>query len=260
MRIYRIRKFPSKLFILLIIIGVIAFSHEVRAGLKNFAFQILDKPIEAISGITGYFGRIKNLSDENILLKERVGMLSVELARMKEIASENERLSLLMDFKERSNYKGTIAKIIARDSTDWRKSVIINKGKKHGIKAHMPCATALGLIGTVAEVGPVSSKVMLITDPNSRVGVVLDPSRESGLLVGFSEGEPRVIYLSLESAVKKGEKVLTAGFSAFFPEGLLVGEAVDIGVDKARLYKYAIVNTAENMGKLEEVICIDEEK
>ena len=257
MQLYRIRKFPSKLFILALAILIIALSPKVRLGLKNFTLGILTKPLTVLSGIQSRLVRAKSLSDEKLLLKERLAMASLELARMKEVSSENKRLNDLLGFKENSDYKGTIAKVVARDSTDWRSAIIINKGKKDGIEERMPAATAKGLIGSVAEVGPSTSKVMLITDPNSRVGVVHEISRESGVLVGFSQGMCKVIYLSLDSDIKKGERVLTAGFSAFFPKGLVVGRVSDVGVEKAKLYKYAIVDPVENMGKIEEVICID---
>jgi len=257
LRIYRIRKFPTKLFLLILIITVIAFNPKIISGFKNFTFGILTKPIKALSGVKIYFKRIKNLSEENLLLKQRVASLSIELARKKEISSENKRLRSLLDFKKPLHYKTIISKVIARDSTDWRKAIIINKGTRDGIREHASSATAKGLIGTVVEVGPSSSKVMLITDHNSRVGVIIEPSRESGVLIGSPEGECRVIYLSLDAKIERGDKVLTCGFSAFFPKGLAIGRVREIGLEKTGLYKYAVVDPFEDMGRIEEVVCID---
>ena len=179
---------------------------------------------------------------------------------MKEVSLENERLGKLLKFKKSLRYKTIVAKVIARDTTDWRSAIIVDKGRSLGIREHMPCVTTKGLIGSVAEVGFASSKVMLITDPNSKIGVVLESSRESGVLVGSSQGACRVIYLSLDADIKKGEKVLTAGFSAFFPKGLVVGEVTEVGIETPGLYKYAIVNPVCDIGKIEEVICIEVDK
>jgi len=121
----------------------------------------------------------------------------------------------------------------------------------------MPCATVKGLIGSVEEVSPDSSKIMLITDPNSKIGVLLEPSRESGLLTGSPQGECKVIYLPLDSKIRKGERVVAAGFSKTAPKGLAIGEVVAIGVENPNLYKYAIVKPFEGMGRVEEVLCID---
>ena len=255
----RVRKFPTKLFLLILIIIVTFLNPKIRAGLKNFTFGVLTKPVKVLSGVKTYFKRIKNLSNENLLLKERVASLSVALARTKETSLENKRLRSLLDFKKGLRYKTTISRVIARDSTDWRKAIIINKGTRDGIREHTPSATAEGLIGSVVEVGPSSAKVMLITDPNSRVGVIIKPSRERGVLIGSPHGEVRVIYLSLDAKIKRGDKVLTAGFSRFFPKGLRVGKVTEIGLEKTGLYKYAIVDPFEDMGRLEEVVCIDVE-
>lgn len=257
MRIYRVRKFPSKLFLIILAIIIISVIPGARRGLKNFAFGLLAKPFRVVTGAKEYFARAKKLSDENLLLKQRLAAMSVTLARMEETALENKRLGALLNFRKDLRYDTVVAKVIGRDATDWRRSVIINKGKAHGIKEHMPCATARGLIGSVVDVATDSSKVMLITDFNSRVGVVLEPSRESGVLAGFSRGRCKVIYLSLDGNIKKGERVLTAGFSAFFPKGLVVGKVTDTTVEKTGLYKYAIVEPIVDMNRIEEVICID---
>lgn len=218
---------------------------------------ILLKPFKVFSGAGKYFVRIKALSEENLSLRQRVAALSVELARTRDIALENKRLKTLSDFKGELPYKTVIAKVIARDPVDWRSGLIIDKGKKHGIKEHMPCATKDGLIGSVIEVGPAFSKIMLITDAASRVGVVLKDSRESGVLIGSPIGKCRVIYLGLDSDITLGETVTTAGFSAFFPKGLAVGKVEKVGADNARLYKYAVLALFQDMGKIEEVLCID---
>ena len=219
---------------------------------------MLTRPLSIFSTTRNYYASVKRLSEENLNLRQEVAALSVQLARMREVSLENERLYLLFDFRRTLPYKTIITKVIARDSTDWRQTIIINKGREDGITEQMPCATSKGLIGCVTEVGARSSKVMLVTDPNSRVGVVLQSSRESGVLIGSpKDGACKVIYLSLDGKIEKGEEILTAGFSTFYPKGLRIGTITSIGIEKTRLYKYAIVNPFEKMSTIEEVICID---
>ncbi|MBL7155579.1 MAG: rod shape-determining protein MreC [Candidatus Omnitrophica bacterium] len=257
MRKYRIRKFPARLLLVIVIIAIIAFNPKIFLSLRGFAFNTLAKPFKFLTSIKTHFTKINELSEKNLRLKQRLATLSVLLARLDDTAYENKRLQALLDFKRNVRFKSVAAKVIGRDSTDWRKSIIINKGKKDGIRQRMPCATAKGFIGSVVEVGSSSSKVILINDPNSKVGVILESSRESGVLIGSPQGSCKVIYLSVDAKIDKGEKILTAGFSTFFPKGLLIGEVISTGVEKTKLYKYAIVDLFEDMNKIEEIICID---
>lgn len=253
----RIRKFPTGLSLLILAVVVITFNPRISLRVKEFAFEIAAKPLAALKGVKTYFSRSKHLADENLTLKQSLGALSVTLARMKETSLENERLRELLNLKKSLPYTAIAASVIARDPADWRKSITIDKGRRHGIREGMPCISANGFIGSVEETSSTSSKVMLITDPNSKVGIVLESSRESGLLTGSPRGGCKAIYLSMDSKIERGEKVLTAGFNPMLPKGLAIGRVTATGVEKPNLYKYAVVEPFEDTGKLEEVLCID---
>lgn len=256
MRIHRIRKFPTKLILVTLIIFVLLFNVNARSGLKKITSNILSKPFKAISSVKQYFVNRKNLSEENLSLKQRLSLLAVELSRTEEISEENERLRALFKFEKKLPYQAIAARVIARDSLDWRKSVIINKGEKDGIKEHMPCVTTEGLLGSVYEVSSGTAKVMLITDPASKVGVMFDNSGESGVLSGIGSDGCNVMYISIDADIKPGDKIITAGFSQFFPRGLNVGTISKVSIDKTMLYKYAEVDTFQDMDKIEEVVCL----
>jgi rod shape-determining protein MreC len=65
-----------------------------------------------------------------------------------------------------------------------------------------------------------------------------------------------MIYISLDTDVAVGEKVITAGYGTIFPKGVLIGEVVSSGKEPGRLYRYAVVKTSQDFSKLEEVLCI----
>jgi len=256
MRIYRIRKFPTGIFLLVLAVIVIVFNSKILPHIEGTAFEIVIKPFRILKGVKSCFFRPDYL-EENTRLKQQIGALSVALTRMNELKRENERLYDVLDFKKNLPYDVIAARVIARNPTDWRKSMVINKGKRHGINEGMPCATTRGLIGRVEKVFQDSSRIMLITDPNSRIGVLLEDSRESGLLIGSPPGECRVIYLPLDGRLAKGEKVVAAGFNKRMPKGMVIGEVVAIGVENSNLYRYVIVKPFEDAGRVEEVLCID---
>ena len=108
----------------------------------------------------------------------------------------------------------------------------------------------------MVEVGRQSGKILLITDPNSKVGVMIQRNRHGGILIGRPDGRCKMVYITLDSDVAPGDKVITAGFGTIFPKDILVGEVISVDKEPGRLYKTAIVKTAEDLSRLEEVLCI----
>ncbi|MCX5667590.1 MAG: rod shape-determining protein MreC, partial [Candidatus Omnitrophica bacterium] len=106
------------------------------------------------------------------------------------------------------------------------------------------------------EAGKLSSKALLITDPNLKVGVLIRRNRQGGILTGRPGGRCKIIYISLDSDVRPGDKVMTAGFGSVFPKGILIGEIEKVGREEGRLYKYAILKPSQDLSMLEEVLCI----
>jgi rod shape-determining protein MreC len=257
LRIYRIRKFPTRLVIAAIFLAIIILEPKLILRSRDLLFSALSRPLSVFSGVKRHVNSLKYLKDDNLRLKQEVASLSVTVARLNALEVENERLRSLLKFKDSFEYKVIIANAVAGDPVDWRKGIIINKGRADGVRERMPCTTAHGVIGSVLEAGKESSKVMLLSDPNSRLGVVLESSGESGLLVGAPEGSPKVIYLPLDADIEKGERVVTGGFSEFSPSGLLIGSVSRVDVDRANLYKFALVDLSQDVRRIEEVICID---
>jgi rod shape-determining protein MreC len=185
-----------------------------------------------------------------------VELLRRKIEESKLIYVENQRLKEILDFKKDIFFSTVPAQVIGRDPTNWTNSLIIDKGLDRGIRRNMAVMSTRGLVGRVLETGRRSAKILLITDPNSRVGVVLGRDRQGGMLVGRSDGTCKMIYIALDSDVTKGDSVVTSGLSSVFPKGVLVGEVIGVGKEPGRLYKYAVIRPSQDMAKLEEVLCI----
>jgi len=197
-----------------------------------------------------------SLREENRLLNERIDLLSRRIEELKIVSSDNDRLKDLLDFKKTLAFTTIPAQVIGRDPSNWSNSLIIDKGLVNGVSRNKAVISTTGLVGKVAETGRSSSKVLLITDPASRVGVIIERTRDGGILIGRPDSRCKMIYIGLDSDVKAGDRVITAGFGGVFPKDILVGEVESVGKETGRLYKYAVVKTAEDMSRLEEVLCI----
>lgn len=226
-----------------------------RVSLTN----IVCFPLKIINNSFNYINRISRLpyvDNEKLELRRKVRELEAELVKLEEVQLENERLRNLLGFKQVVEKYSIPALVIARDPNSWSSVVYIDKGKKDGIVKDMVVISGQGLIGRVRETGKTIAKIMLINDIDSKVGAVIQRNREQGLLVGTPDGDCKLIYLSPDSDVNKGDIVLTSGTGGIYPKGILIGEVVEVAKERGRLYKYAVVEPSSKLSRLEEVLCI----
>lgn len=226
-----------------------------KMNLSNFARL----PLKLLVDSFNYINRISSLpytTSEEVELKRRIAELERKLAEHKEALYENERLRDLLGFSQKASKPSIPALVMGRDPNNWASVVFIDKGGNDGIVKDLAVISGDGLVGRVRETGKTMSKVMLINDVDSKVGAVIQESREQGLLVGTPEGDCKLIFISLDSNVNKGDIVMTSGMGGIYPKGILIGHVVKIEKEKGRLYKYAIVEPSSKLSKLEEVLCI----
>lgn len=116
--------------------------------------------------------------------------------------------------------------VMADAGSPYRKSVLINVGTRDGIVDGWAVMDGLGLAGRIAGVGQRSSRVILLTDSNSRVPVSLQPSGQRALLSGDNGPIPVLEFIESPDDVRPGDRVVSASDGGVFPPGLLVGEVV----------------------------------
>ncbi len=198
----------------------------------------------------------KALIAENKDLRNKLQDLKSKAYQLEELKTENERLKNILAFKNESQFNFIAAQIIAKDSTSTSNSIIISAGKKEGIGEKTVAITPSGVVGRVVESSPSSSRVMLITDPDSHISAIDSRSRCEGMLYGISGGLCRMEYLPLDADIKKGDIILTSSFSSIFPKGLVLGEVVEVQGSPAKLSLSALVKPDFEFSQLEEVLCI----
>lgn len=253
------RRILTVLVVIFSLITVIAASKSITNPVR---VKIIDAVAPSLKAVRSAFAAIGNilpfasLRRENGILRDRINLLNRKIEELKSIASDNDRLKELLDFRKTIPYSTTPAQVIGRDPSNWSNSVIIDKGVNSGVRQNKAVLSTRGLVGRVIEVGRQSGKILLITDPNSKVGVMIQRNRHGGILIGMPDGRCKMVYITLDSDVAPGDKVVTAGFGAIFPKDILVGEVISVNKEPGRLYKTAVVKTAEDLSRLEEVLCI----
>ncbi|MFH1061773.1 MAG: rod shape-determining protein MreC [Candidatus Omnitrophota bacterium] len=189
-------------------------------------------------------------------MQTRIKELSFQANRLTELDLENQRLRKILELDNSSN-KFIVSRVIGKEPTNWLNSLIIDKGSLAGIYINQPVMNFSGLIGKVIEVNPRTAKVLLISDVNSRVVVLLQNTRIEGMLEGIGKGLCRIKYLAVDSEVKLGDIVVSAGLGGVYPKGLVVGKIESIKIERGGIYKSCIVKPLSTLSGLEEVLCIE---
>ena len=202
-----------------------------------------------------YFSLI-DVRHENIRLKQEVNSFKRENSRFKELLATHERLRKLLQFKEVIQRPVVAAQVIGLDPTGWFKSIIIDKGKKAGLKWDMPVVNASGVVGRIVSVSIDYAKVLLIIDQNSAVDCLTQQSRDRGMVKGLSTDVCEMDYMAKSSDAVVGEMVITSGLGGIFPKGLPVGKISTIKEASGEFFKEIEVTPSVDFSKLEEVLVI----
>jgi rod shape-determining protein MreC len=121
--------------------------------------------------------------------------------------------------------------VLADSGSPFRQSVLLNVGARDGIRDGWATMDGIGLVGRISGVGQETSRVILLTDSNSRVPVTVQPSGQQALLTGDNSDLPPLDFLENADEVRPGDRVVSSGDGGVFPAGLLVGSVV-LGTDK----------------------------
>jgi len=216
--------------------SLVSTSHGVRNVWRNYVY-------------------LRGVRHENRDLKEQVERLRIEQVRLSEDAAQARRLQALLGFKEQFVSQTVAAQVIGSSGSDQSHVVYIDKGVSDGIKPDMAVITPDGIVGKVLRVYHASSQVLLINDPDSGVGAILESSRLQGILRGTAAGETMLHYVMSDEKVAAGERVLTSGGDRIFPKGLPVG-AVQQTNPGSDLFLNIRVKTAADLSRLEEVLVV----
>jgi len=255
-----VEKSEKNLPFIVISIGIIIIAFLSQVFSNDFQIKILNifrTPLKVISGsyyVLRDVANFKELRNENKILREDTANLEKEILKLQEERLENRKLRELLDFRRSKGAKLIPAMVIARDPSILRDTIIIDKGRKHDVQKDMSVISGNALVGRVRESGWSISRVLLITDRDSVLSGIAQRTRDEGAIAGNMRSGLIMKYLELDCGVKKGDKIITSGFSGVFEKGILIGEVVSIENDASGLYLNAIVKPEVDMIRLEQVL------
>ena len=257
--------------VLLSVFLLLAMPEGVRARLKS-AIGGLFLPMIGIS-TTGQaalesLGQLGVSEPDSFPANQALGQRSGQAPSVAELqlendrlADENKRLRDEVQWEQRIPWETRLTQVVGRDPFNWWRRVKINLGtnKEARLRLNQPIISVRGeLVGRISEVGPLTSWVLLVGDPNCRFSALLKESRSQGGIVSPRQysADPRVVeltYLPNDAEVRPGQAVVTSGMGGVFPKEIPVGQVVDSWVSRDGLYTEARVKLHANLNQLETV-------
>ncbi|NLW90707.1 MAG: rod shape-determining protein MreC [Syntrophomonadaceae bacterium] len=211
-------------------------------------------------GWTIAFANKKNQSRTIESLKKQNNNLVMQNQKLLEYRAEALRLRKILAFAEpkRDEYNLISARVVARNSQNWYKYLVIDQGQEAGVVKDMAVISPQGLVGRVGSVSRNSAQVILITDRETAVGAILQKTRETrGIVEGLgNSSQLRMVNIPYYSKIEKGNIVVTSGLSKVYPKGIAIGKISKVTKEPSGLLLTAQLKPMTDFDKLEEVLVI----
>ena len=224
------------LFVLVILSVLLIFLETIEVkplnGIRSFIKDVVYRsalvvtyPSKSFSNFYDFLGKHINLySNYEELVKEN-DELKNNITKTDFLELENSQLRILISEQVESSSNLVSARVMLDKQSPYLNSFVINIGSNKNIKNGMAVLDGKNFIGRVVDVNYFSSRVLLVTDLNSKIPVLSEPSANHAILSGHGADEPTLDYLSENHTVQNGDKIYTSGKEGIFTIGIPVGEA-----------------------------------
>jgi rod shape-determining protein MreC len=214
------------------------------------ALGTLRGPLTAVQGWAGAFGSIFTVYSDNAELRRENAELhkwqQVALALEDRLRGYQQMLNAVPD--EKTSF--ITARVIGESSRPFVRTLILNAGSAQKVSKGQAVVDERGLLGRIYVTGENTSWVILLTDLNSRVPVVIEPSHRRAILVGDNTPAPQLELDVGEGPVRAGDRVLSTGDGGLLPPDVPVGMVTGDG-DAARVVLFATSSTADAVNILD---------
>jgi rod shape-determining protein MreC len=203
-----------------------SFAHNAEATLADALAPVIDviaKPIDSMSAFGNWLHEWTTLREENRELKAENSRLQEWYSATLQLKSENEKLRALLKFAPAGKPAYISARVAVDSANSYSRSLLITAGAENGVQDDSVVINDQGVVGHIIDVGKKTSRVLLLSDINSRIPVMAEGSLEHAVAAGGSGDLLTLMYLPENSKLAVGDKIVTSGDGALIPPGLPVG-------------------------------------
>jgi len=193
------------------------------------ALDALSRPFTAAAGVVDQVRGVFSMYQDNLrLTQENERLLQWQQIALK-LSTDNQELRTLLKAVPDKAVSYVTARVIANSGGRYVRTVMINAGSEQRLARGQAAVASAGLVGRLTEVGSRAARVLLITDLNSRIPVVVERTRTNAVLAGDNSERPHLLYANDPDTLKIGDRVITSGEGGVFPPGLPVGVVAATG-------------------------------
>lgn len=214
---------------------------QARAVVADAFVPILDvlaRPVATVAEFGDKVTAMMNVYADNTRLREENERLLRWQNVARNLQAENRSLREILRLVPDAPVSFVSARVVADAAGMFVRSVLVTAGARDGVAKGQTAITGEGLVGRVGEVGERSARILLLTDLNSEVPVVIENSRVRAILTGDNSDQPKLRYLTSDDRPQIGDRVVTSGHGGVFPPGLPVGVITSIGENNVRVKPY----------------------
>ncbi|MCE2517293.1 MAG: rod shape-determining protein MreC [Alphaproteobacteria bacterium] len=204
----------------------------VLTGLVTPIADVVSVPVRAAAGMIEGMQAVANLREENRRLEDQVKRLSRWRLKAEILQTENRQLRSVSGVIIPNAVQPVSARVIAVNADSFAHSVMINAGRDAGIRKGNAVTTTDGLVGMIIDVGARHAQVLLLTDINAMIPVILSSSSWPATTVGQNSTSLRLRFLPVEASIEIDELVQTSGHGGVLPPGLPVGRVAAVSDDR----------------------------
>ncbi len=214
--------------IVLIVLSRLNFTaiNYLKTGLNEVVYRvsfIVSLPEQQLNRSFIAINNHLNLYNDHYELKKQFKSLRGKELDNEYLKYENEKLRKLID-EYIINTEELVAKVLLDKESPFLRSIILNKGSKDKVKIGMAVLDGPYLVGKVVEVNYATSRVLLISDLNSKIPVILEPGDIQSIMSGSGKDNGKIQYFKSDNDLNERKIVFTSGSGAIFKSGIPIGE------------------------------------
>lgn len=220
-------------------------------------YRLASLPASGMRTLSVAFSDRKMLTEQNQRLREDLLLANAKLNRMAAVAEQNERLKQLLDTQHSLDLNVQLARVIDVDLGVYSHRLLVNLGSHDGVMNGQVVIDAHGVMGQIVDVLPNSATVMLVTDPDHAVPVVIQRTGLRTVAYGSRNGQQLTLpNVPMAADVRPGDKLLTSGLGGRFPQGFPVGEISSVEPAASGLFLEARAQPTADVDRSDEVLVL----